>query len=196
MSPKPLCAHLVSVAIVPEVALLQGPAFTGILEGTYYAAASLFTKPRPDKAASVRFNFGPDFKFGPPVVEGLPQARPFCEVPPKPPPVPDEDGTVTVGKTVVAVVKPPPDDGPAQAPDPPLATATPEAKPGVKGEPVQEAGEEGGGQADGQAQEPDRGQGDGRSTEQQVDVGSLDAGNSASQVRAGDGVAPAAAAGP
>lgn len=140
---------------------LQGPAFTDILEGTYYAAASLFTKPRPDKAASARFNFGPDFKFGPPVVEGLPPARPFCEVPPKPPPVPDEDGTVTVDKTVVAVVKAPPDDDPAPA-EPPLATAD------VKAEPSKAADQKRGAQAKAPVQE--RGQAEEQMRAQQVDA--------------------------
>lgn len=122
--------------------LLQGPAFTDILEGTYYAAASLFSKPRPDKPASVRFNFGPDFKFGPPAVEGLPAARPFCEVPPKPPPIPEEDGTVTVDKTIVAKVKAPEDEpeakpaGQRRAPAAPVEMKSdPGAKPAMQKEP-------------------------------------------------------------
>lgn len=60
----------------------QGVAFQDILEGTYYAAGSLFTKPDPDAPASITFNFGPEFKHSPPQPEGLPPARPFCEVPP------------------------------------------------------------------------------------------------------------------
>eukprot|EP00892_Ulva_mutabilis_P001930 jgi/Ulvmu1/11738/UM008_0151.1 len=119
---KPLIGSVLGYTVNGE---WQGPAFTDILEGTYYAAASLFTKPKPDKPASVRFNFGPEFKFGPPNVDGLPAAKPFCEVPPKPPPVPEEDGTVTVDKTIVAFVKPPEDDPDEKPPQPKRPPAAP-----------------------------------------------------------------------
>lgn len=143
---------------------MQGPAFTDILEGTYYAAVSLFTKPRPDKAASARLNFGPDFKFGPPVADGLPPARPFCEVPPKPPPVPEEDGTVTVDKAIVAVVKAPPDEDPPVA-EPPLATAD------VKAEPSKAASQKRGTPGKGRVKDP--GQAEEEMRGQQGDAGLL-----------------------
>jgi hypothetical protein len=59
----------------------QGIAFQDLLEGTYYAAASLFTKPKVEHPASVTFNFGPDFKFPSPEVPDFPAAKPFSELP-------------------------------------------------------------------------------------------------------------------
>ncbi len=47
---------------------LQGVAYADVLEGTYYPAASLYTLPQQAEGATVRFNFGPDFKFAPPQV--------------------------------------------------------------------------------------------------------------------------------
>lgn len=61
---------------------VQGVAFEGLLEGTYYAAASLFTKPKPTAPACVAFNFGPDFKHPLLQPEGYPAAQPFCNVQP------------------------------------------------------------------------------------------------------------------
>jgi hypothetical protein len=82
---------------------LQGIAFHDLPEGTYYATASLFTKPKPDTPATLSFNFGPAFKYPMHEVAGLPQPRPFCEVErPKLPPA--EDGAVTVSNTPVAMV--------------------------------------------------------------------------------------------
>ena len=57
----------------------RGPAFKNILEGTYYAAGSLFTAPNPKAPASLRFNFGPNFKFPLKLEEGFPVPKPFCE---------------------------------------------------------------------------------------------------------------------
>lgn len=86
---------------------LQGAAFKDIPEGTYYAAASLFTAPKPDKMASATFNFGPEFKFGPPKDQDLPTAKPFCDIQPPPAPVPDANGWITVDKAVAAIVSDP-----------------------------------------------------------------------------------------
>ena len=61
---------------------VQGIAFRDLLEGTYYAAASLFTKPKPAQPAAVSFNFGPAFAHPPPQVPDFPAARPFSELPP------------------------------------------------------------------------------------------------------------------
>jgi hypothetical protein len=44
----------------------QGVAYSDILEGTYYPAASLYTLPDQTTPATVTFNFGPDFAFPPP----------------------------------------------------------------------------------------------------------------------------------
>jgi Set1/Ash2 histone methyltransferase complex subunit ASH2 len=46
----------------------QGVAFTDVLEGTYYPAASLYTMPEQTDGVTVAFNFGPDFAFPPPQV--------------------------------------------------------------------------------------------------------------------------------
>lgn len=86
---------------------MQGAAFKDIPEGTYYAAASLFTAPKPEKMASLTFNFGPDFKFGPPAEPDLPLAKPFCDIQPPPAPVPDSNGCITVDKAVAAIVSEP-----------------------------------------------------------------------------------------
>jgi Set1/Ash2 histone methyltransferase complex subunit ASH2 len=59
---------------------LQGVAYRDLLEGTYYPAASTFTLPDQKEGAAATFNFGPDFVHGPPAVEGLPPAQPFCGV--------------------------------------------------------------------------------------------------------------------
>jgi hypothetical protein len=58
--------------------------------------------------ASLTFNFGPDFKFGPPTDEhNLPAAKPFCDIQPPPAPVPDANGCITVDKAVAAIVSAP-----------------------------------------------------------------------------------------
>jgi hypothetical protein len=64
---------------------LQGVAFSDICEGTYYPAASLYTRHRQAEGATVTFNFGPEFKHAPPRVEGWPDARPVCELAGAPP---------------------------------------------------------------------------------------------------------------
>ncbi|BDA44791.1 Set1/Ash2 histone methyltransferase complex subunit ASH2 [Coccomyxa sp. Obi] len=58
----------------------QGVAFRDITEGTYYPAASLYTLPEQTEGATVTFNFGPDFAFPPPAVEGCLPARPVSEL--------------------------------------------------------------------------------------------------------------------
>ena len=58
---------------------MQGLAFRDIPEGTYYAAASLFNKPKPNMPATVTFNVGPDFAHVTPTPEGFPPAQPLCE---------------------------------------------------------------------------------------------------------------------
>lgn len=47
---------------------LQGVAYADIPDGTYYAAASLYTLPDQAQGASVTFNFGPNFQYAPPQV--------------------------------------------------------------------------------------------------------------------------------
>lgn len=64
---------------------LQGVAFADVNEGTYYPAASLFTRHSQGEGATVMFNFGPDFKHAPPRVEGWPEARPVSELAGAPP---------------------------------------------------------------------------------------------------------------
>eukprot|EP00775_Hariotina_reticulata_P001810 gene1810-2143_t len=56
-----------SVVAFTKNGQLQGVAFKDIPEGTYYPAASLFTLPEQEQGACVQFNFGPDFKFPPPL---------------------------------------------------------------------------------------------------------------------------------
>lgn len=58
---------------------MQGVAFSDIPEGTYYPMVSLYTMPEQLEGASVAANFGPDFKFGPLSVEGLPPVRAMHE---------------------------------------------------------------------------------------------------------------------
>lgn len=65
--------------------MLQGVAFTDILEGTYYPAASLYTRHKQQEGATVTFNFGPSFKHALPRVEGWPEARAVCELAGTPP---------------------------------------------------------------------------------------------------------------
>ncbi|GAB4821654.1 hypothetical protein N2152v2_008700 [Parachlorella kessleri] len=62
---------------------LQGKAFEPIKEGTYYPAISLYTDAakEPFETARVRCNFGETaFAHPPPQLEGVPAAKPLCEV--------------------------------------------------------------------------------------------------------------------
>mmetsp|Transcript_5464 Transcript_5464/g.13338 ORF Transcript_5464/g.13338 Transcript_5464/m.13338 type:complete len:305 (+) Transcript_5464:298-1212(+) len=59
---------------------LQGVAFRDLPEDTYYPAGSLYTLPNQAEGASIEFNFGPEFKFQPPELEGLPSALPVCRL--------------------------------------------------------------------------------------------------------------------
>jgi Set1/Ash2 histone methyltransferase complex subunit ASH2 len=65
---------------------LQGVAFRDVLEGTYYPAASVYTRHSQAEGATVTFNFGPDFKHAPPRVGGWPAPRPLYELAGPPPP--------------------------------------------------------------------------------------------------------------
>lgn len=58
----------------------QGVAFRDVLEGSYHAAASLFTRPEQAEGAAITFNFGPDFAFPPPALDDLPAPRPLSEL--------------------------------------------------------------------------------------------------------------------
>jgi hypothetical protein len=66
---------------------LQGVAYADISEGTYYPAAALYTRHRQADGATVTFNFGPNFQFPPPRVEGWPEARPVSDLAGPPPAV-------------------------------------------------------------------------------------------------------------
>lgn len=61
--------------------VLQGVAYQDFLEGTYYPSAALYTLPKQAEGASVRFNFGPDFQFPAPVIDGWPEPLPVCALP-------------------------------------------------------------------------------------------------------------------
>ena len=66
--------------------VLQGVAYRDIPEGTYYPAASLYTRHcQAAEGATVAFNFGPSFKHAPPRVDGWPEARGACELAGDPP---------------------------------------------------------------------------------------------------------------
>eukprot|EP01023_Acetabularia_acetabulum_P009550 TRINITY_DN14307_c0_g1_i1.p1 TRINITY_DN14307_c0_g1~~TRINITY_DN14307_c0_g1_i1.p1 ORF type:complete len:386 (+),score=51.10 TRINITY_DN14307_c0_g1_i1:152-1159(+) len=65
--------------------VFQGKAFEDILEGTYYAAVSIFTLPEQTDGATLRVGFGPQFQHPPSDIEGLPEARPLCELAGEPP---------------------------------------------------------------------------------------------------------------
>mmetsp|Transcript_33688 Transcript_33688/g.63441 ORF Transcript_33688/g.63441 Transcript_33688/m.63441 type:complete len:365 (+) Transcript_33688:105-1199(+) len=76
--PKALKGSLVAFS---KNGKMQGVAYRDILEGSYFAAVSLYTLPNPEKLAEVRFNFGPDFEYPPvPVEEGLPVPKAVSEV--------------------------------------------------------------------------------------------------------------------
>lgn len=68
------CIHFV-VNGVP-----QGPAFTDLMEGTWYPAVSIFTKPDQAEGATVTANFGPVFRHPPPDIEGIPTPRPISDL--------------------------------------------------------------------------------------------------------------------
>lgn len=79
----------------PDIYPLQGKAYEGVHEGTYYPALSLYTHrgEQGDEAAVATVNFGEQgFAFPPPQLEGLPPPRPACEMsgprPMPPPPLP------------------------------------------------------------------------------------------------------------
>lgn len=56
----------------------QGIAYQDFLEGTYYPSVGLYSL--PGDSATVQFNFGPDFKFPAPTVEGCPAAEPVSVI--------------------------------------------------------------------------------------------------------------------
>ncbi|KAG1654194.1 hypothetical protein FOA52_004569 [Chlamydomonas sp. UWO 241] len=58
----------------------QGAAYTDMPEGTYYPIISLYTMPEQTEGATATVNFGPNFAFPLPAVEGLPAPRAMCEV--------------------------------------------------------------------------------------------------------------------
>lgn len=70
-----------SVLAFTRNGVVQGVAFKDILEGSYYPMASVFTLPEQKEGATVTFNFGPDFKYSPPVIEGCPAAAPVSVIP-------------------------------------------------------------------------------------------------------------------
>lgn len=76
--PQPLSGSFLEYSVngVP-----LGPAYEGLLEGTYYPGASLYTLTgEQSEPAEAVFNFGPNFKGTPPQ-DALPHPpRPFCEV--------------------------------------------------------------------------------------------------------------------
>mmetsp|Transcript_1749 Transcript_1749/g.4454 ORF Transcript_1749/g.4454 Transcript_1749/m.4454 type:complete len:307 (+) Transcript_1749:122-1042(+) len=59
---------------------LQGMAYRDVTEGKYYPAGSIYTLPEQAEGATLCFNYGPAFKYPCPVVEGLPEPRPVCEL--------------------------------------------------------------------------------------------------------------------
>ena len=62
----------------------QGIAFTKIIGGEYFPAASMYTLPSPEKKCSVQFNFGPNYIYPPKDWNGRPIPQPMSEaLPPK-----------------------------------------------------------------------------------------------------------------
>ena len=61
--------------------IAYGPAFTDILEGTYYPCASIYTMPEQTEGATVKANFGPIFAHPPLNAGGEPMAKPMSAVP-------------------------------------------------------------------------------------------------------------------
>lgn len=57
-----------------------GPAFTDLMEGTWYPAVSIFTKPDQVEGATVMANFGPVFRYPPPDIEDVPPPRPMSDL--------------------------------------------------------------------------------------------------------------------
>jgi Set1/Ash2 histone methyltransferase complex subunit ASH2 len=76
--PEPLQG---SVLAFTRNGVLQGVAYRDVLEGTYFPTASLYTLPEQKEGAKVTFNFGPDFKYPPPSIEGCPAAEPVSALP-------------------------------------------------------------------------------------------------------------------
>lgn len=99
--PAPLPGSLVAFS---RNGVPQGTAFTDLLEGTYYPAASLYTLPEQREGATVTFNFGPHFAHQPPAVDGAGPARPMCEAAGEPPaaqaPAPAAAGLPVVSSVV------------------------------------------------------------------------------------------------
>eukprot|EP00891_Asterochloris_glomerata_P008135 jgi/Astpho2/8135/e_gw1.00120.119.1_t len=76
-NPEQLKGSLVAFA---KNGVLQGTAYRDLKEGTYCPAVSLYTLPDQAEGATVTLNFGPDFHFNPPPVEGCPPAKPISDL--------------------------------------------------------------------------------------------------------------------
>jgi Set1/Ash2 histone methyltransferase complex subunit ASH2 len=79
-SPRPLPGSVLAFT-VNGVLQGGGPAFTDLLEGTYYPMLSVFTLPVQGEGVTLTVNFGPDFSHAPPVLEGCPPAEPLSVLP-------------------------------------------------------------------------------------------------------------------
>lgn len=108
-----------SVVAFTRNGVLQGEAFRDIPEGTYYPTVSLFTLQRQKEGAKVAFNFGPEFKFPPPVLEGCPAAAPMSDVPARQQAAAAAEEAAAMADPAAAAGSNPP----AQQPDAPLAAA-------------------------------------------------------------------------
>ncbi|KAF5840474.1 hypothetical protein DUNSADRAFT_16565 [Dunaliella salina] len=76
-TPKTLMGSTVAFSLNGQS---QGAAYKDIPEGTYYPAASLYTLPEQTEGVTVAFNFGPNFAYAPPQIDGCPAARAWCEL--------------------------------------------------------------------------------------------------------------------
>lgn len=76
--PKILLGSLVGFS---KNGVWQGVAYQDFPEGTYYPSVGLYSL--PGDSATVRFNFGPDFQYQAPAIEGLPAAEPVSVLPAK-----------------------------------------------------------------------------------------------------------------
>eukprot|EP00850_Spirogloea_muscicola_P025264 SM002594S08658 [mRNA] locus=s2594:267:1082:- [translate_table: standard] len=74
--------------------MCQETAFCDVLGGKYRPAASLFTHPSQSKGCTVRFNFGPEFRFPPVDLGERPAPRPMCESPVEAKPGPEATSAV------------------------------------------------------------------------------------------------------
>jgi len=119
---EPLPGSMLGFAVNGE---WRGPAFTDLLEGTYYAAGSLFTAPRPEVDAALRFNFGPSFRFAPPTLDGWPLPQPFFKAADLAPPGVAEapEGAAAEGAVEPADAAGPSRSGAAAAPAAPAVSA-------------------------------------------------------------------------